>query len=318
MKQFNGVYRLLSSTGVPPQFFKTLSANHRLSVDIVSEFINSPWDFTRLSSRPDIIDTVVNFPYKPWNWELVSRHADTTAVVLKHPRLPWDYAGLGVNRTMTREFFYKFRAQLETVISSDVFNRVVDIETAIHDHTGVSNLHPRSLYNWKELSRRDDVLFHRVVATIGYVPWDLFELSRNVNIDWKHVLAHPEVHWNIRCLSANPAIRMDVVLRGRLANFDWDFAELSRNGSITCEDISSHPELPWDYTHVALCPTRFSEFQVSRTLEDIDTSMDIRDSVHTELISACAAPPGESDIPALKDGGNLYYEALFDYISKSE
>ena len=74
-------------------------------------------------------------------------------------------------------------------------------------------------------------------------------LSRNPNITFDIVLAHPELPWDWFYLSQNPNITFDIILAH--SELPWNWCCLSRNRNITFDNVLAHPELPWSWKYLS-------------------------------------------------------------------
>ena len=85
-----------------------LSRNPNITMELVKDNPDKPWDWQYLSYNPNITMEIVNAnPDKPWNWSCLSENPNITwEFVNANPDKPWYWYGLSKNLlTKERELF---------------------------------------------------------------------------------------------------------------------------------------------------------------------------------------------------------------------
>lgn len=256
--------RLLRSIKGHPIDFTYLSDHPDLTLEVIKEFPNAPWDWESIQNHdnmclewlsmeapwdyvtlPDVdrwtFDWVRKYPERPWAWNFLHRHYDFDFKwVAEFPEKPWDYF------------------DLSKIVTIDDLLRFPDLDWHWPTVTWASPVTPQEMVLNKDLPwdftefgfdavDLSDVEFLETFAS----QLDWTDVSRRA--EWELVKARPDLPWNWYHLEPEDVTEDDLdLIRSR------DPSELNwKNLSLIVPFwlIVKNPELPWRYDWVSMNET---------------------------------------------------------------
>ena len=194
-----------------------LSHNPNVTLELVLERLDLPWDWSGLSSQLSWADVIAN-PNLPWDWGILMARKDVTSEIIlkKFPNMK--------KRDMKggKKWDYKYLSR-----ESDIMDLIREDPRRGH---------------WKVLSHNDHVTLKFVEHFIDK-PWDWFVLSFHPCMSLEFVRAHPEKPWSWGSLSSNDSIPLQELIKD--PKFVWD--RVASRDRIDWDVIRKNPALPWHW-----------------------------------------------------------------------
>jgi hypothetical protein len=124
--------------------------------------------------------------------------------------------------------------------------------------------------------------FEEVFESTKDLDWDYEFLSTCNYITWSMVRNNLNKPWNLKKLSSNPIITLDIVLDNPFLRWDWD--ELTLNSNMTFEIIKNNVRQPWSIEKLEekLTPEQLEEFYDIRDSYIDNNSIDSYDSYDSQ------------------------------------
>lgn len=230
-------------------FWRFISANVNISMDIVAQNSTKPWDFEGLSSNPNLTFAfILSNPSKKWNWQKISRNPGITMDDIKSRiSRSWDYGRHGVssnpNLTLAMVLAYpKKKWDWEGISCNNAIRLVEDIvehrELPWNWYRGVSGKRGLTI----------DMVLDPISPSIGMI--NLSTVCHAGGITMNDIRQHPEVPWIWSSgVSNHRELSIDILLEFPAENWGWEY--VSKHSGITMDDIRAHPELPWSWVGVS-------------------------------------------------------------------
>lgn len=195
-----------------------LSRNPALKFKHVLEYINDPWDWTKISELP-IVD-----------W----------ATVQKHTNLPWDFAALTKNPNITWDIIEN-NLKYPWVLKEFSYNPNVTLKIVLKN---------RIPWNWHALSETIHITGY-MLREYSYLPWDYYYMSKNPHLTWDIVRNLPRKNWNWLALSEQKFVTPELIRTN--IHQHWNMVALSRK--IHIDEIFANPDLSWHHDYMSENPT---------------------------------------------------------------
>ena len=224
------------SASVSKYNWSYISNHNSLTWDIITEYIDIPWDWEEISQNPNITwDIIKNNPSYPWIWEYIPVNPNITwDIIIANPDYPWDWHGISYHpgHWATFEFPEHFIKRYSQHITWDII---------------ISN--PDKPWNWYGVSANPNITWDIIHANPDK-PWNWYGVSENPNITWDIIQANPEFPWKESYISHHPNITWDIIQAN--PDYDWCWLGISKNPNITWDIIESSLYRPWDLFCVAI------------------------------------------------------------------
>ena len=193
-----------------------LSKSSYITLDIVKENPDIPWNYITMSENPNItINIIRDNPDMKWDHYWLSRNISVTwETVLSNPDIQWYYPALCANPNITWD----------------------TIQTN-HD----------KLMDYEFISGNPNITWDIIQANHDK-PWDYYELSTNPNITLNIVQANPDKPWNYKSLGMNPSITWDII--DRHPDIEWKYGKLCQNPNISYEMMEDN--LLWYFDNMGI------------------------------------------------------------------
>lgn len=259
--------------------WEELSQNSGITMEIICEYIDKPWDFSCVSINPNLtIEMIQKFPYQKWNWEYISRNpAFKMDTIESNLDLPWNWEAISRNPNLTPEFIEKyFREFTEqgSAYSNYGFCEKINLDMV------EKNLELN--WNWRGISANSGLTIpfirkyrnyengngpHWSVISISYkLDWGI--ISKNPVITFEIMQENDDLPWDYNGFSQNPNLKIDNVKNNM--SYGWNWHTISNNVGISEEDIENNPNLPWDYSWVINNPNVSIEF-LEKHIDKLDS-----------------------------------------------
>lgn len=162
-----------------------LSANPSITMGIVEQYSNYPWNDQYLSMNPNINSNYIlnEGSSRKWFMPHISSNRGITERDIYKNVLQWNYLNLGSNPNLPAKYV---------------------------------NDNPDKLWNMHSVSSNSNITITDI-ETFHAIKWDSFGLSINPNITFDYVIAHPQYNWSKQMLLMNKAIDSDTILN----NFEY-------------------------------------------------------------------------------------------------
>jgi hypothetical protein len=215
-------------------------------------------DFTYLSNNPNLtIDIIVNNLDKPWNMLWLSSHQSITLnTILKYPDLNWDIIGMIHNPNITMNQIQllknsqyilngidfiekKYNSDLTDDIVAEINgilqNKKTQMITMYNFNSVVNDINAN--WNWEMLSMRVPISF--ILNNTQY-PWACFDpvLRPEKMLEYFASVYDKTTYWNWDTVLKN------MVAVNEIEGWNWDF--LSQY-VFTPSFYTKYPELPWNW-----------------------------------------------------------------------
>lgn len=174
--------------------WRELSSNRYLTIDFVIKHVNTHlWDYTDLSDNIAIpVEIVDILPGKPWAWNFLSQKPMTLDFIIKHKKdIQWDV------------FCSKGYITLE-IIDEFYCKKGLDV----HPEFGKKKLLQPYL-DWTQLASNKYLTLEIILKYKSH--FDLYELNKNLDLDFRVVEEFPDYKWNWEYLSKNTTLTTDIV-----------------------------------------------------------------------------------------------------------
>lgn len=189
-----------------------LSANPSITLDIIQQYPEHPWNDQYLSMNPNISTNYIKNEGASRNWSMahLSANKGITERDIYKNSLPWDYLNLSTNTNLPAKY--------------------------VHDN-------PDHAWNMFSVSSNPNISTTEI-ESFHFINWDPSGLSINPNINWGYVQNHPERNWSKQLLLTNRAITLDTIM-DNLDYFDVSNYQkyLSSNPTITLAWIKKNNRL---------------------------------------------------------------------------
>lgn len=230
-----------------PWNYRQLSANINITWQIVQNHANRPWDYRYLSANPNITpDIVQNNPDKPWDYAFLSRNINFALIALQEIKASgnalnhaWDVKYLLMNPKLGNTSAEVFDNYMQ--LKSDIYwllcrNKLITWEHLIK--------YPKYSYYMFWISAGKNVTWD-IIAANPQEKWNLFQISGNINTNIS-VINDKLSALSIDGLSNNP--NLDLHLLAKWPNLRWNYRWISKNPALTYRFVVDNADkLEWKY-----------------------------------------------------------------------
>jgi hypothetical protein len=227
------------------RMFMTFSMSQLITMKIVLENPDKPWDYDCLSMCPGITwDDIVMNPDKPWNYKFISQNPNITwSHVRTRLNAPWNFGMISMKEDITMKIVLENPGKNWSYM-------------ALSENPGITwddiVANPDKPWCYSYISRNPNVTMD-IVAANPDKPWSYCFLSQNPNITWQFVMSCPDKRWDYFMLSKNPNITWQIVCDN--PDKPWHYFTLSLNPNITTEIVNGDPDKPWEEASLILNPS---------------------------------------------------------------
>lgn len=257
-------------------YWKALTTNTNITMDIIQNNINLPWDFKyiglnenitvdfiidnldKLNQLLDIDDLHTNMfltidivnklkDYIEIDWWHVSGHDNITIDIIEKYIDNIDMDNVCNNNNITFEFINKYYERFK-----DHFNWS---KLSYHKNITMDNIleHIEYPWNWRYVVENpnfnitminyyyDNMLEH-------YINW--FFISYHKNITMEDIENHLHYPWDWFLISLNPNITIEFIIK-YMDIYPLNFTRISMNKNITLDMIDNNLYLPWEWKYIA-------------------------------------------------------------------
>ena len=151
--------------------WKKLSKNKAITMDIILETIDLPWNQKHVPLNPNITwDFIINhieygnWTINGWHWYTISKKHVTMDIVKSHPNFPWDFQVMSSSRNLS-------------ITIDDVLENI------------------ELPWEWVALSRHPNMTWE-IIQNHSELPWFYNSVSLNPNITWDIIKQNPNVDWD--------------------------------------------------------------------------------------------------------------------------
>ena len=276
---------------IPIDYFdwNLISANDNLSINIIEENPDLPWNFVYLSKNKNInFDFIYSNLDKDWDWNMLSKHKNiNTSIIHLHPELNWNYQYISENPNLTWQFILDnidknwnwdslsrnihpniifenldypwnyFSICLNINLNEKILEKVIKKNIDINSFEECKNF--ISKFNWNILS------YHQNIS-IKYM-LDTRQLLENYNQEWNWEGLFDKIEKSnlenllennielIKKFSKNK--NLDEKILKKYPNFDWDWDEISKNINISwkfIEEMIKEKNISFNFIYLSCNP----------------------------------------------------------------
>jgi len=190
-------------------------SNHSLT--IISMLPDRDWNWYWVSQKTDLtMEFILDHVNFPWNWSrLTENMCFTIEEILSHPELPWNWQVMANRSDITPDHVEKY----------------------INKH-----------WNWKILSQKMSLEF---ILSHPEKLWSLSRLLLNKNLSGSIIMTRPEFIWCMRCITTQPHLITQDMVRTYPDIFAGDESNISLMGELSIEFIKEFPDLPWRWVDIS-------------------------------------------------------------------
>ena len=173
-------------------FFRSLSKNPNITMDMVNAYPDKPWDWYGLSRNPNItMDFIETKSDKPWDWDGLSRNPNITMDFIEaNLDKPWDWEELASNnKYITMKFLEDNNEKFKKGEEEDwEWYERISIAYCTNPHVvpDISNNFYKDIANdsfyeqWQILSNNPNITFEFLDKKQKYNPWDWEAINKNI------------------------------------------------------------------------------------------------------------------------------------------
>lgn len=260
-----------SARDFPRNFFKNLSLNPNLTLDIIIEYKNEDWNWTNifLCSNLNFIE-LVDFLYKT-----TDKFSDEIRDCENNEKIFIDWYHLSQNPNITFEVY--------TLIKEKYGNVIDEKFLFLNDNFSLEDISKLTRpFDLNFLSFNKNLTIGFIENTDPYGNWDFLFLSQNIFISVEIITNYyPFFENNFYNLSLNKHLNINIIKHFRNENWNWFW--VSENDNITPQDILSNLDLPWNSVGILLNKNLDVNF-IEKTKEKFKYKPDQIELVYNENI----------------------------------
>ena len=203
-----------------------LSANSNLTIEIIKEHLDKPWDLNEIALNPNItkeelLENSHIYPFTNMNYHLKEQQVGTD---YEHN---WNWL------TLTKDSHLK----ITTELNLDEFNNNNNNNNNNSSIIKFIKNKPDLNWNWAYLSSN---LHIEDIMDNPNLNWRWEFVSSNPSVTMKIIKNNPNIRWHWRYLCDNTNLTMDFILEHINKPLDWKF--ISCNPNITIENITNYSD----------------------------------------------------------------------------
>ena len=276
--------------------FNTLSLNRNISLEVMLENIDKPWDFDVVNNFLNgIVNNSSNFDFqfvtdnpdknwcyytlsriknltwdvvestidKDWDFDYLTSHPNiSTKIILENINYSWDFEELSCNHEIPLEFIMlnqdKPWSKFEIGRKREL---TMDFIRHFSDKINFGNY-------WGLSCNQKQTNLISVIKDFPDKNWHFGCISSNSVITWNDVIKNSDIPWNFEYLSMNPNITIDIV-KSNLEK-DWNYIYLSKYSKITINDIINNMDLDFNHSYLGFNKNINLDELISNDLFKID------------------------------------------------
>jgi hypothetical protein len=223
-------------------FFRCMSFNRDMSIDVLSKYPRESWDAHVLANNPNFSwDWVERFPNFRWNWRDLSFNSPTIDIVLRNLDKDWDWYILTTEPGVTFIDMVNY-PNLPWFINQVLFEEIyTDADLTFlrmyKDH-----------YDdvaWIDHSRRAP---WEVIKKAPDLPWRYHAVSYDIK-DESDVEFLTTIDYEFGWGKLSTTVDADLIIKTK-HTAPWHWNLVSKNKTLTYDHVIANPDIEWNYSIV--------------------------------------------------------------------